>query len=275
MLPSRQLIFTSLEGALLEPNSHSFSGAEEALAELNRRQIPFVLLTARTRAEIEPVRRELEHRHPFVTEGGGGIFLPDGYFSFRVPGTQRRGRYLCVPLGRPYPEVIAALEGIAQEYSIGVAGFHTMTAREVAQNTRSRQREAELARSREFDEPFFFTSASERDIQRFVAAAAQRGFQTRREDALWRFSSGCDPARAVRMLIGLFRRQAHAKLRVAGVGASAEDVRWLKDVDLAFLVARRGEPLEALRPTTPRRISVVESSGPAAWNSTALRIIGQ
>lgn len=275
MLPSRQLIFTSLEGALLDPHSHSFAGAEQALAELNHRQIPFILLTSRTRAEIEPLRREVEHGHPFVTESGGGVFIPDGYFQLRIPAAQRRGRYMCVALGRAYAEVTAALEGIAQECGIGVAGFHDMNAREVAQNTRLRHRDAELARSREFDEPFFFTSASERDIQRFVAAAAHRGFQTQRGDVLWRISSGCDPARAVRLLIKLFRQQAHANLRIAGVGSSAEDVNWLQEADVVVAIPRRGEDPDAIRARCPRRFSVVESSGPAAWNTTVLRIIGQ
>ncbi len=274
MLAPRQLIFTALEGALLNLHSHSFAGAEESVAEVNRRQIPFVLLTSRTRAEIEPLRRALEHRHPFVTESGGGVFIPDGYFNLRIPGAQRCGRYLCVPLGKSYREVAAALDEIAQECGIGVAGFHHMTAREVAENTRLRPREAELARNREFEEPFFFTSTDERAIARFVAAAGQRGFQARRRSPFWHLSSGCDTARAVRLLARLFRQNAYIKLRTVGIGSAVEDLHWLQAVDDAVLLPSPGEEPTATAAPDLQRISVGEVSGPAGWNNAVLGIIG-
>ena len=236
MLAPRHLIFTALEGALVDSRTGSFSEAEEALSELDRRKIAFVLLTARTRAEIEPLRRKLGHNHPFITEAGGGIFFPDGYFNIRIPGATRIARYLGIALGRPYEEVCAALDEIAEECGVGVAGFHHMSPREIAENTGLRPRDAELARSREFDEPFFFTSADDQAIARFVAAAGERGFQVRPGKTFWHISAGCDAARAVRTVTQLFREATHSKLRAVGIGSSAEDLAWLRAVDHAVLL---------------------------------------
>jgi len=72
----------------------------EALFEIERRKIPLVLSTRGTRAQLEVLRRKIGHGHPFSTEGGGGLFLPDGYFSLRLEGATRAARYLCVPFGR-------------------------------------------------------------------------------------------------------------------------------------------------------------------------------
>ena len=47
-----------------------------------------MLLTRGTRAQLELLRRKIEHAHPFITEGGGGLFLPDGYFSLRLEGAE-------------------------------------------------------------------------------------------------------------------------------------------------------------------------------------------
>jgi hypothetical protein len=124
LLAPRHLIFTALEGALIDARTDSFAGAEEALSELDRRKIPYIPLTSRTRAEIEPLRRRLGHNHPFVTENGGGIFFPDGYFNLRIPGAVRVGRYLGIAQGKPYAEVCEALDDIAEECAVGVAGFH-------------------------------------------------------------------------------------------------------------------------------------------------------
>lgn len=282
LLAPRHLIFTALEGALVDPRTDSFSGAEEALSELARRHVAFILLTSRTRAEIEPIRRKLEHNHPFVTENGGGIFFPDGYFNIRIPRAMRVGRYLSIAQGRPYVEVCAALDEIAEECGVGVAGFHHMSVREIADNTGLRPRNAECARAREFDEPFFFTSADDLAIARFVEAARNRGFDARRGPTFWHLSSGCDAARAVRLLAQIFRDATRTKLRLIGIGGSEEDLPWLRAVDVPVL-------LPHIPPNTRESVNdpasvgknfgrnktpiTANASGPSGWNETILNII--
>ena len=273
MLAPRHLIFTALEGALLDPRTGSFAEAEEALSELDRRHIPLVLVTSRTRDEIEPLRRKLGHSHPFITESGGGIYFPDGYFNLKIPNAKRSGRYLCVALGRPYKEVCAALDEIAEETGVGVAGFHHMGAREIAENTGLKARDAELARSREFDEPFFFTTADEQAITRFVAAAKDRGFNACAGRTFWHFSSGCDAARAVRSLTKLFRDATRIKLRAVGIAPAAEDPPWLRAVDQAELLGATEADYDLPETIPPINRSSDNASGPAGWNTSILNII--
>lgn len=280
MLAPRHLIFSALEGALIDPRTDSFSGAEEALSELERRKIAYVLLTSRTREQVDPIRRKLGHNHPFVTENGGGIFFPDGYFSLRIPGAVRTARYLSIAQGRPYAEVCEALDEIAEECAVGVAGFHHMSLREIADNTGLRPRSAELARAREFDEPFYFTSASEKDIARFVEAAQARGFDTRRGPTFWHFSARCDAAKAVRTLAQLFREATHIKLRLVGIGGGDQDLPWLRAVDQAVLLPDSHPTAEASgqgQETLVRARTIATGAAPGAigWNRAVLDIIGQ
>jgi mannosyl-3-phosphoglycerate phosphatase len=279
LLAPRHLIFSALEGALVDPRTDSFAGAEEALSELERRKIAFVLLTTRTREEIEPLRRKMGHNHPFVTENGGGIFFPDGYFSLRIPGAVRVARYLSVAQGRPYAEVCEALDEIAEDSAVGVAGFHHMSLREVADNTGLRPRSAELARAREFDEPFYFTSADDKAIARFVEAARERGFDTRRGRTFWHLSAKCDAARAVRTLAQLFREATHIKLRLVGIGGGQEDLPWLRAVDHAILLPDSREPTQPSEhpledPGRTRTIVMGDAPGAVGWNKAILNIIG-
>jgi mannosyl-3-phosphoglycerate phosphatase len=279
LLAPRHLIFTALEGALIDSQTDSFAGAEEALSELERRKIAFVLLTSRTREEIEPIRRKMGHNHPFVTENGGGIFFPDGYFSLRIPGSVRTARYLSIALGRPYAEVCEALDDIAEEAAVGVAGFHHMSLREIADNTGLRPRTAELARAREFDEPFYFTSADDKAIARFVEIARARDFDTWRGPTFWHLSARCDTAGAVRSLAHLFREATHIRLRLVGIGGGDQDLPWLHAVDHAVLLPRPREiakPSKQLLQTrgSTRAITMGEAPGPVGWNKTILDIIG-
>lgn len=278
MLAPRQLVFSALEGALIDARTDSFSGAEEALTELRRRNIPLILLSSRTRAEIEPVRRKLEHNHPFITENGGGIFFPDGYFNLRIPGAVRWGRYFCIAQGRPYEEVCEALNEIAGECGVSVTGFRDMNAREISANTGLRPRAAELARDREFEEPFFFTSTDAAAIARFVAAARGQGFAVHSGATFWRFSAGCDPARAVRVVAQLFRQATRLKLRLVGIGAGDADLPWLQAMDQAFLLSDRqkaGEAMGAMSKVRPqtRKVTRIESPGATGWAQTIFNII--
>ena len=287
MLAPRHLIFTALEGALVDARTDSFAGAEDAVYELERRKIPWILLTARTRTEIDPIRRKLGHMHPFITENGGGIFFPDGYLSVKIPDVARVGRYLSVALGRPYAEVCEALDDIAGECGVGVTGFHHMSVREIASNTGLRPREAELAKQREFDELFYFTTGDDKAIAGFTETAQARGFQMRQEGTFWHFSAGCDPARAVRMIAQLFRDSMRTKLSLVGIGASEADLPWLQAVNQALLIpdssAKKSHPVEGEetagnRPAGPprrpsRAVAVADLPGPAGWNEAILSII--
>ena len=273
LIAPRHLIFTALEGALLDRRTGSFDEAAEALSELERRHIPLVLVTSRTRDEIEPLRRKMGHGHPFIAEAGGGIYYPDGYFNIKIPDAKRSGRYLCVALGRPYKEVCGVLDEIAEESGVGVAGFHHMSSREIAENIGLRPRDAELARSREFDEPFFFTSADEKAIARFVAAAKERGFDARPGQTFWHFSSGCDSARAVRSLTKLFRDATRIKLRAVGIGPAAEGLPWLRAVDQPVLLGTSEGRFEHPDSIQSMNGTPDNSPGPAGWNASILNII--
>ncbi len=274
MLPARHLIFTDLDGTLLDYHTYSWSAAEEALLELDRRRVPLVFVTSKTRAELEALRRKLGHAHPFITENGGGIFIPHGYFNLHIEGAHRVGRYHCLALARPYSEITAALEEIAAEAGTSVVGFHQMSAREIAQNTELTTREAELARQRDFDEPFFFAGASEKTIQEFAQAARQRGMEVARGGRFWHLFAGSDKGRAVCHLAGLYRAAGHGRLRTVGLGDSPNDLALLAAVDQGVLLPRPDGSFDREVVSRLPHVTRGTTPGPAGWNEAVLRILG-
>jgi HAD superfamily hydrolase (TIGR01484 family) len=73
------IVFTDLDGTLLD-ESYSFAAAQPALRKTAELDIPLVLCSSKTRREIEHYRKKLGNSHPFISENGGGIFIPEGYF---------------------------------------------------------------------------------------------------------------------------------------------------------------------------------------------------
>ena len=275
MLPSHHLIFTDLDGTLLDQRTYSWAAAEEALAEIERQRVPLIFVTSKTRAEVEGLRQKLNNAHPFITENGGGIFIPEGYFNLRLEGARRIARYHCLALGKSYEEVTTALEELSAETGVETVGFHQMTAREIAQNTGLTFREAELARQRDFDEPFFFAGATEQAIQRLLEAARRRGMEVSRGGLFWHLSVGSDKGQAVRRLLQLYRRALpRTRLRSIGLGDSQNDLSFLATVDWAVLLPRPDGSFdsEALAPSP--RIPRGAAPGPAGWNQAVVQVLG-
>jgi len=274
MLPSNRVLFTAVEGTLLDSASaSSWSAASEALDEIARRHIPLVLVTSGTRAELEPLRQKIEHGHPFITESGGGIFLADGYFTRRLEGAMRVARYFCVPLGRPYAEATAAAEELAEETGATIVGYSQMTAREIARNTGQSVRQAELARQREFSERFFFAGDADAVTADFERKARASKWDIIRDDPFWELRSGNDEARALRHLMGLYRAALHTRLHAIAIGSSARDLPLLAAADHAIVLPRRGQDFDpALSSKLPKAIHG-DAPGPKGWNQAVLTML--
>ena len=65
------IIITDLDGTLLHPASYSFGDAVPALEEVHEANIPVVLCSSKTKAEIEVYRRRMNNYDPFISETGG------------------------------------------------------------------------------------------------------------------------------------------------------------------------------------------------------------
>jgi mannosyl-3-phosphoglycerate phosphatase len=264
---SRLVVFSDVDGSLLDSETYSFEAASRALRELALRKVPLVLCSSKTRSELARLRRRLRNRHPFIVENGGGIVIPAGYFG--------RHKAQRIDLGRPYPEITAALDSLAEESGIQVRGFHHLTAREVSEKTGLPLEDARLARKREYDEPFFFVRERAEDRSRFLRLARRRGFDVAKGGRFWHFFSGSDKGAAVRRLMSLYRRKAGV-WRSAALGDAANDLPMLHAVDRAVLLPAPDGTFDRalLRRLTPTAVKG-SAPGPEGWNEAVLSLLAQ
>lgn len=268
------MLFTKLENCLLDPRTDSFSAAEEAIAELERRRIPWVVFSGRTRAQIEPLRRKIGHRHPFVSENGGGLFLPQDYFHIAVEGSTRAGGYQLVPMGTPYAETCAALEDIAAEAGIEIASLQQMKPQETVHNLGLPPNEAKQARQREFEEQFFIVAASQKETENFIELARQRGFTAQAGEPLWRFSSVPDSGRAARQLAKLYRTAMRERFQIVGIGSSDSDLPMLAAANKQYILERPNENLQARKERKAVQLEYAGAAGSVNWGKLVLEVLG-
>lgn len=78
---TKVVIFTDMDGTLLDHHTYSHQAADSLLASLQQTGVPVIPTTSKTFAELQQLRRELNNQHPFICENGAGVYIPKGYFS--------------------------------------------------------------------------------------------------------------------------------------------------------------------------------------------------
>ena len=261
------VIFTDLDGTLLEHDTYSWEAARPALERLRERGVPWIPVSSKTRAEVELWRRRMENTHPFIVENGGGAFVPAGYFPFAVPGSKRRGGYEAFEWGAPYERLVAALHEASESSHCRVRGFHEMTPEEVAKLCNLPLEQADLAKRREYDEPFEVLDADRADA--LAVAIGELGYRTTRGGRLWHILGNSDKAAAVEAIWELFE-QKHGKVRTIGLGDGLNDASFLNVVSTPVLI--RSAQVGELQRMAPRG-AITEQPGPRGWNEAVLALI--
>ena len=75
------VIFTDLDGTLLDHDTYAWEAAEPALERCKTLKVPVILVSSKTRAEMEVIRQDMSISDPFIVENGGGIFYSEGKFE--------------------------------------------------------------------------------------------------------------------------------------------------------------------------------------------------
>ncbi len=268
----RLVVFTDLDGTLLDHHTYKWTAAEPALRRLRGRGIPVVLCTSKTRAEILPLRKELGLRAPFVAENGGAIYIPRNYFPFALPTARVDAGFQVLELGLRYQKLVRALDEAAKTSGVQVRGFSRMSEKEVAAACGLSRSAARLARKREYDEPFTLEKGTSRQQERFFRWLQQRGLRWREGGRFYHLMGDNDKGVAVARLLALYRQQ-YGEIRSVGLGDSPNDVDFLAVVDSPVLVAKPdGSHDWGVRTAVPG-VKLAAGAGPVGWNQAMLELL--
>ncbi|MBI4002836.1 MAG: HAD-IIB family hydrolase [Nitrospira defluvii] len=269
----RIIIFTDLDGSLLDASNYSFDAAKDALSAIHRLGAALILVSSKTRSEMEPLRLRLNHLHPFIVENGGALCIPKGYFPFPIDDSTPNGEYDVVAIGAPYATLRAALKEIGQALGCRLQGFGDLSVEEVAQLTGLSSADALLATRREYDEPFVVVG-DEIAWSRLLKAAEARGLQCTRGGRFYHLMGSNDKGIASQRLMGWYRHLAQADgqgLVTIGIGDSLNDLPMLAVTDYPILVQKpdRSYDPDVQLPHLIRAVGV----GPVGWNRSLMDLL--
>jgi len=268
----KPIIFTDLDGTLLDRDTYSFEPILPALRMIREREIPLVLSSSKTRAEIELYRRRIENEHPFIIENGGAVFIPKGYFSFSFPYDRALEEYFVLELGVFYPVLVETLEAIRKETGVKMRGFSDLTREELASLAGLPPQEAELAKRREFDEPFVL-EGEDGEVEIVKRKIEEKGMNYVRGGRFHHLLGKNDKGKAVEILKELYENQFFSIFTI-GIGDNLNDIPMLSAVDRAiFLKDEKVFSPESLAPI--QNLTLIDGIGPRAWREAMLIIFSE
>ena len=260
------LIFTDLDGTLLDSQTYDFRPALPAVNLIRSLNIPLILVSSKTRAEIEDLRKRLSLEAPFIPENGGGVFFPD---TFSLPEDQdyrQVNGYKLVLTGRPIDEVLSKAVFLKREYDY--KGFSEMSARAIAAQTGLSVREAALAAQREFDEPIVLKNPGHREM--FCNKANDLGLECVEGGRFIHLFIGGNKGKAVQIVLAVYRR-LWGPVFSMGLGNSPNDLPMLDVVDKAVLMPQKDGTY--IRDLVHPEYIMADGFGPEAWNRMVLSLV--
>ncbi|MFQ5722031.1 MAG: HAD-IIB family hydrolase [Candidatus Aminicenantales bacterium] len=250
-----KVIFTDPDGTLLDQKTYSFQPAEESLNLIKEKNIPLVICSSKTRAEIEFWRKKLENDHPFISENGGGIFIPKNYFSFELSYDREDKNYFIIQLGIDYHKLIEVLKKIEKNFA--VRGFNQMSVREITKDSGLPLKQALMAKKREFDEPFIILKESHR--KKVLKGIKKAGLTYTVGGRYHHLLGKNDKGKACRILKSLYMKE-YEKVVIIAIGDSENDFPMLNQADRAYLVMKDD------RTYATKKYKKAGAPGPAGWN---------
>jgi len=267
-LEPKLVVFTDLDGTLLDRETYSCEKALPAIDYLRREGTPIVFCSAKTRAEQEVYRQKLAITDPFIVENGGAIFINQDYFSFNFDFHRFQNGYQVIELGTSYREIRQILEQISIAIRTNIKGFGDMSAEEVAAETGLSREAAHLAKQREYDETLVLKGTPQ-EIDGVLQAITAAGLSYSSGGRYYDVMGPNDKGMATRILIDLFRKK-FGQIKTVAIGDSPNDLPMLSAVEIPVLVQQPGGNWEEMDLPHLYRVKGV---GPEGW-AKAIKEIG-
>jgi mannosyl-3-phosphoglycerate phosphatase len=264
------LIFTDLDGTLLDPISYDWDKAKPALDICRKHHIPIIMVSSKTRAELNIIRKEMDLPFPFISENGGGIFFPKESFDKGPPGSVSDENMWKWSMGTPYNQLVKSLKEIGKELGLKLRGFSDMNLEEISGLTGLDQDLSSLAAIREFDEPFIVIDQDDIDSEIISVAAKKRGLQISRGGRFYHIHGGSDKGDAVKKIISWYRQSQEEVFTVA-LGDSQNDFSMFEQVDQPVLIPSQQDFSGTIKDIPG--IIITHDPGPEGWNTAVKGIL--
>lgn len=267
------MIFTDLDGTLLDHHDYSFAPALPVLQAIKRHNIPLIPATSKTFAELIELRSKIGLDGPFIIENGAAVCIPNNYLP-NIPNTcTKKGEYWFKEFVTSRDYWIQTLIKIAPKYPNEFLRFSTMSIAQICEATGLDEHSAALASKRQYGEPILWTGCDSQK-QLFIKELREQDITVQEGGRFIHLSGDVNKGDALRWFLAEYQAQFSQKpcLSIA-LGDGKNDIPMLDAADISVRIISPSNP----PPTLTKQENVMTSSepGPLGWAQCLQKILKQ
>lgn len=257
------VIYTDLDGTLLDHDTYSADEAREVLSELAALSVPVIPATSKTFAEVAHFREQMSLDHAFIVENGAAVYVPMD-LNIRCPiGSKIFENYWVREFGvrrQALCDVIEALDMTSRHH---FKALNEMRPSEVSEITGLDIESAKRAQMRLYSETIDWRDSPE-SFQQFSAVLTGIGFAVSQGGRFVHLMGPNHKGIAALWFHNMLKREWRQDLVSVAAGDAPNDREMLENADFALVMRNgRGTPVSIDR-TGPTYFS--QGSGPRAWS---------
>lgn len=258
------LVFSDLDGSLLDHDTYDWTPAQPSLDALRERGIPLVLVSSKTLAELEHYQSEFGLQHPVVAENGAAIHVPPGYF---------RDSNVVAGVATSRDDIQSTYRRVKAELNCQCEAFFELGTSGIMEATGLSREQATLAQERLGSEPVLWLDTEER-LGSFEQAVRQDGLRCVRGGRFVHLMGATDKAEAVGKLIEAYRNEwPGCTITSVSLGDGPNDLGMLACTDVGVIIpGKHNQPMPL---ESGNRVLKPESRGPAGWNEAIQMLLSE
>ena len=260
------VIFTDLDGTLLDHNDYSYTAAEPCLQLLRKHQIPLIYTSSKTAIEIEELCNKTGFFHPYIAENGGLLSVPIDYFSENKKCANKK--YCKKIIGVTRSEINQILKHFETIYKF--KSFNQMSLDELIKYTGLTKQQATYANQRDTTEPLLWLDEKAK-LSIFAEELNQYNLTLASGGRFHHVMGKHDKATTMLLLVAQYRKYYAKETTSIALGDSPNDMKMLKAADHAILIPNPSAP--KLCGTNHANLIHAQQAGPQGWNESLLALL--
>ena len=242
------LIFSDLDGTLLDHNNYTFDQALPALNWIKKKNIPLILASSKTYEEMLHLQSELMIDHPFIFENGSGI-----HFKKKI-----------IQFGFNLSLIHDKINSLNKEFNFNF--YSKLNVEEVIKLTGLSRQLAKASQNRLFSDPIIWLDREDKQYE-FINIVSELGFNVIKGGRFLTICSHHDKSNALKWIKNEYEKQHEKSFLTIGLGDGENDIKMIEASDIKILIKNNNDHLKQANWIFSKQ------TGPKGWNDELLKVL--